>query len=335
MRKIMQFVFKNFRWILLLTLPGIVFAASLIWLWQIGWNVVAVIDPVLVICLLFFIYLHLVLFSYSKQCLTRKVAAFVILSILGGGYLIYAIKSDSFSYPGFAKHIIYLTIPMVVSFLNERYQYTRKTYSDLFFILWMWIFFDLRMLNGIWVWPDAGIEYPATTIVLMISLMIWFRGIRGFHPGLPLTLSPQCYKITGIGLIVFSALVIPIGFMSQFLTWNPSGDLARWILAPFGIFFFIALPEELVFRGLLLTIIARHFNYASHQSYGKPLIVSSVLFGLSHFNNAPLNDWRYLSLSTLAGFFYGFTYLKSKNLGAPVLLHTLVDYLWIGFFLKT
>ena len=328
----MQYLINHFRWILLFSLPVAVLGFCLIWLLQKGWGLTFILDPVLVICLLFFIYLHLSLFSHSYRFLTKKNSPYIIFGVLGLGYLIYSIKSNSFSYYGFVKHTLYLLIPMLVSGLNEKFQYFRKTYSDLFFIFWMWLFFDLRWLHGIWVWPDVGLEYPLSTIVLMITLMVWFQGRIGSESGLPLQLTHL--KVTCYCLLIFCLIVIPVGFMSEFLTWNPSTDFVKWILSPLGILFFIALPEELVFRGLILTIIARHYNYSKHQSYGKPLMISSILFGLSHFNNPPLNDWRYLSLSTLAGFFYGYTYLRAKNLGAPVLLHTLVDYLWIQLFLN-
>jgi membrane protease YdiL (CAAX protease family) len=64
------------------------------------------------------------------------------------------------------------------------------------------------------------------------------------------------------------------------------------------------------------------------------LIIASILFGLSHMNNAtPIApDWRYVALATLAGIAYGMAYLRTGNIAAPTLTHFLVDVTWRGFF---
>jgi membrane protease YdiL (CAAX protease family) len=103
--------------------------------------------------------------------------------------------------------------------------------------------------------------------------------------------------------------------------------LAEFVLSAAGIFVFIAMPEELLFRGIIQNFL--------QKSWLKPLpalIVTSVIFGVAHLNNGPRPDWRYFLLATIAGLFYGNAYTRTRALLAPAIVHTLVDTVWRSFF---
>jgi membrane protease YdiL (CAAX protease family) len=92
---------------------------------------------------------------------------------------------------------------------------------------------------------------------------------------------------------------------------------------PLAIFFFIAVPEELLFRGLAQGLILKRT--------GRPavaIIASSLFFGMSHWHNLGMPDFRYLGLASIAGIFYGWTYHRSGNIAVSALLHAAVDTLW-------
>jgi len=99
-----------------------------------------------------------------------------------------------------------------------------------------------------------------------------------------------------------------------------------------GLFLTVALPEELFFRGILLRGLEKQFSRK-----WIPLVISSLAFGLMHWNNASTLSTQitYISLAALAGVGYGWTYRKSgNNLLAAILVHTLVDWTW-RIFLTT
>jgi membrane protease YdiL (CAAX protease family) len=104
-----------------------------------------------------------------------------------------------------------------------------------------------------------------------------------------------------------------------------SGVLLRLVV----LFLTVALPEELYFRGILqngLNRLLRNPRLA--------LLLASLAFGLMHWNNRGDLTMQvvYASLSMLAGLFYGWAYLRSGGLLAPILCHTLVDLIWyFGF----
>ena len=60
------------------------------------------------------------------------------------------------------------------------------------------------------------------------------------------------------------------------------------------------------------------------------LLVTSVLFGLSHFNKGATHfNWRYVLLATFAGIFYGRAWREGRRLVASAITHASVDTIWL------
>lgn len=130
----------------------------------------------------------------------------------------------------------------------------------------------------------------------------------------------------GLNFLVFAAIAIPVGLKLHFLTFAPS--IHR--LQPFviiGIPLFTAWPEEFLFRGVLQNAFSNTF---SNEWAG--LIVASVIFGFSHILHAPFPNWKYVLLASIAGFFYGRAWMKTKSLVPGALMHALVDICWHVLF---
>ncbi len=83
-----------------------------------------------------------------------------------------------------------------------------------------------------------------------------------------------------------------------------------------------ALPEEILFRGLIQNCIAQRFGAGTET-----LLVSALIFGCAHLDNGPgpLPNWRYMILATIAGLAYGKVFEKSSSIFASAGLHALVD----------
>jgi membrane protease YdiL (CAAX protease family) len=88
-------------------------------------------------------------------------------------------------------------------------------------------------------------------------------------------------------------------------------------------FLFIAVPEELFFRGWLQNLLERRLGrYPA-------LFVTAGLFGLSHFNKRAVHfNWRYVLLAAIAGIFYGRAWRRQRRVGAAAIAHASVDTLW-------
>jgi membrane protease YdiL (CAAX protease family) len=116
------------------------------------------------------------------------------------------------------------------------------------------------------------------------------------------------------------ALGLALGFLHVHAQW-PQGW--RLPVALVFTFFFIAVPEELFFRGWMQNLLERRVGR------GWALAVTAVLFGLSHFNKRAVHfNWRYVVLAAIAGVFYGRAWRQERRVGASVVTHTLVDTVW-------
>ena len=129
-------------------------------------------------------------------------------------------------------------------------------------------------------------------------------------------------------MALIMVLVVPPGLLTGFLTFSipESYNIPKLVFQFVGLFLTVALPEELFFRGILLGGLEKIFSRK-----WIPLVVSSLAFGLMHWNNVNTLSTQitYVSLAAVAGLGYGWAYRKSgNNLLAAILVHTLVDWVW-------
>ena len=127
-------------------------------------------------------------------------------------------------------------------------------------------------------------------------------------------------------LILFSAVGIPLGFAMRFIAWHPRQIGIRTIAASYaGIFLFIAVAEELFFRGILQNLLE-----TSMTSKYKARAVASAIFGLSHIHHG-FPNWRYVIMAAIAGWFYGTAWHSRRNIIPACVVHAAVDTLWRHF----
>jgi membrane protease YdiL (CAAX protease family) len=116
------------------------------------------------------------------------------------------------------------------------------------------------------------------------------------------------------------ALGLALGFLHLHRSWPGLAPIAgAWIFT----FFFIAVPEELFFRGWLQNLLESRIGRTP------ALFVTAALFGLAHFNKrAAQFNWRYVLLAALAGLFYGRAWRRNRRVAASAVTHATVDALW-------
>jgi membrane protease YdiL (CAAX protease family) len=128
--------------------------------------------------------------------------------------------------------------------------------------------------------------------------------------------------------IFFFPIALGLGLALGFLHVHPLGAgmgatalkfAGAWIFT----FFFIAVPEELFFRGWVQNLLE------SPMGRGRALMVTAILFGLSHFNKrAVFFNWRYVLLAAIAGIFYGRAWRSNRRVAASSITHATVDSVW-------
>jgi membrane protease YdiL (CAAX protease family) len=126
----------------------------------------------------------------------------------------------------------------------------------------------------------------------------------------------------------YAPIAIGLGLALHFITFHhrmpPASSAVSAVLVTF---FFVALPEELYFRGLLQNMLEARMGRI------RALLLASVIFGLSHFNKPLPFNWRYVLLATLAGIFYARAWRDRRRLFSSAITHTGVDVVW-GLWFK-
>ena len=115
-------------------------------------------------------------------------------------------------------------------------------------------------------------------------------------------------------------LGLALGFLHAHPGWRSLGLIAfAWIFT----FLFVAVPEELFFRGWLQNLLERRIGrYPA-------LFLTAALFGLAHFNKRAVHfNWRYVLLAAIAGIAYGRAWRAQRRVGASAVTHATVDSIW-------
>jgi hypothetical protein len=180
---------------------------------------------------------------------------------------------------------------------------------------------DLRWFEAAW---------PAHLAVFN-KILLLDAGIYGFvlirrleWTGFDLRLRMRDVKIGLREWAFYTPIALCLGLALDFLhvhrTWpGVAAIIGAWVFT----FFFIAVPEELFFRGWMQNLLERRVGRLGS------LLITSVLFGLAHFNKrTAIFNWQYVLLAAIAGVFYGRAWRADRRVGASAVTHATVDTLW-------
>ena len=221
--------------------------------------------------------------------------------------------------------VLYAALPVVIAILLWRASRAdpaqRGNWRDFLVLAVLGLAVDLRWFEGAWP-PHLTIFNKIILLDAGIYGFVLIRQLDGTGFDLRLRL-----KDLGIGLreVAFYtpialALGLSLGFLHLRPGWPaPSRAAVAWVFT----FFFIAVPEELFFRGWLQNLMEKRVG-----RYGA-LLLTACLFGLAHFNKrAAYFNWRYVLLAVLAGIFYGRAWRHERRVGTSAVTHATVDTIW-------
>jgi membrane protease YdiL (CAAX protease family) len=242
-------------------------------------------------------------------------------------YLLYGLGTGAFSWLALGKIVAYITVPLGLLWPDRLHHREGLGWRDAAAMLALAVPVAAHWLEGIWTWPqDLYVFRPILCVLVGGYGFIVLRNLEGV--GYRLVWRKADVFDGLVNLAAVALLVVPVGIALDFLhphtseTVTAVGFLSQFV----GIYVTVAIPEELLFRGILQNLLVRSIRSGPRGLYG--LLLASVVFGASHLHHAPAPNWRYALLATLAGFFYGNVYRTRQRLCASGLTHALVDTIW-------
>lgn len=245
-------------------------------------------------------------------------------------YFILACSTGTFTYPALAKLIAYIALPTWLLLPNRKHYAESASWRDFAAMLSLGLPVSAGWLSGIWVWPeDIYIFRPIFCVCVGAYAFLVVRGLK--DAGYKLLFKTGDLTEGGLNFIAFIILAIPLGLALHFIHPHAHHVSVFGFVADFvGIYLTVAIPEEFLFRGILQNLLVKTFKPPHHGRNG--LLVASVIFGLSHLHHAPVPNWRYAIMATLAGIFYGNAWRIRKRTSASAFTHALVDTAWHFWF---
>jgi membrane protease YdiL (CAAX protease family) len=237
-------------------------------------------------------------------------------------YLLVAFSRGWFRWDWFA---LYALLPVAVAGLQwqarEADPAQRGNWRDFLVLAILGLAVDLR-----WFEPAWPAHLAVFNKILLLDAGIYgfilVRQLEGVGFDLRLRLRDVATGLRQFGWYAPIAIALGLGlsFLHVHAVWPRPLTLGTAFLFTFA---FIAVPEELFFRGWMQNLIERRLGRTP------ALLATAVLFGLSHFNKRAAHfNWRYVLLAALAGIFYGRAWRRDRRVGASAITHACVDTIW-------
>ena len=255
----------------------------------------------------------------------RRLPAYAQIALPALLCLPYALVAHAFHRLQWSWLALYALLPVAVAFLlaqaGNAPDADLGNWRDFVVLLLLGLAVDLRWFEP--AWPP---HLSAFGKMLLLDAGIYgFFAIRRLGGvGLDLRLKVRD-GIYGLREFLFYALIaIPLGLSLRFLHFHREWPEPLHALGAFAFtFLFIAIPEEIFFRGWLQNLLERRLGRRL------ALLATAALFGLAHWNKRTATfNWRYVLMAAIAGIFYGRAWRAQRRVGASAITHATVDTAW-------
>ena len=246
--------------------------------------------------------------------------------LCGIPYLLVAFSFGEFRWEWCA---LYFELPVLIALIlcsaRLRDEQQKGTWLDALVLLCLGLAVDLRWFEAAW---PRSLTFVGK-LVLVGSGLYGFMAIRQLSDvGFDLRIRLRDLLIGLREAAFFAPVAIGLGLALGFLQWHARlprlGEIGfAWAFT----FLFIAIPEELYFRGWVQNLLERRLRRLP------ALLVTAAVFGLAHFNKrTTFFNGQYVLLATLAGIFYGRAWRQERRVAASAITHATTDAIWSIWF---
>ncbi len=239
-------------------------------------------------------------------------------------YLIYSIPTGVFHWQG----LLLLAAATGAAIAWMRYAPPSLAADAAFVILFAALYISKALPDRVYLEPLAKLQTGALAQLMCFRLAVTCLLRYRSHPDFGFGWLPTAADWR-IGLRYFCYL-LPVAMLLVWLLHFRDMRIPRdyYWRAPatfLGIFFVVALGEECLFRGLIL-----HRLRAVMPPLAA-LMLSSVVFGITHLWFSPFPNWKFAILASVCGVFYGSAYLAARGVRAAMVTHALTVAAWRTF----
>ena len=263
-----------------------------------------------------------------RRALSLRWARVLAPGLLASSYLVFSLPRGEFQWRYCAALAgIPILVALLLEFCMHQEPGARATlqWPDLLSLALLGVPIVMRWLHGAYPHPALS---ALPKLLLTDAALYGFLVVRNLEDvGYDLRPHGRDLAIGLRELVFFAPFGIGGGFLLHFIGFHRVAPTlwefcAEWIAT----FILIAIPEELFFRGILLNLLERRLRPRA------ALLISAVVFGLSHFNKRAVFNWRYVILATIAGIFYGRAWRNRRRLFTSGITHATVDVIWGTWF---
>ncbi len=272
---------------------------------------------------------YVVVPAMPNKLILGRYPALKIGALLTLPYLVYAAGTGSFQWLALGRLLAIVAPVLIIYSALPIVEEAQFNWQDVVIAIWLVSVVLFHFFKGIWTVP-TNLDFMSRLFVVSLGALSWtyLRPIPDL--GYELVFRRKALLAAVTNFVLFAAIAIPLGLLLGFTSWNPRWHgFVDFLLAYLEIFLFIAVLEELFFRGFLQNLLSK-----SLRSWWRAQLIASLIFGLFHILHAPFPNWRYVILASIAGWFYGSAYRAGGTLVSSAFLHAMVDTTWRTFFTK-
>jgi membrane protease YdiL (CAAX protease family) len=259
-------------------------------------------------------------------------------------YISYSLAVDEFSWAGLLIALAFVTLPALV-FLQSRAR-RLPTMFDLIATLYLLLSLELHLLPTLQLPQQGGqVHFFFLSLAPLLLLLLAARG----WPGLGFTWFMNWRDLRTALLTAGGVLLLLSPLALAFNLVQPASSIPPTIAILTGAvqtYFLIALPQEILFRGLIQNGIERFTDAklwrgagsASEQhsaSLYNPRVISlgfaAVIAGSTSLTN-PIAPPEHVLLAVLAHLGYGWVYQHTGKVTVSAVTHMLVVWGWLLLF---
>jgi hypothetical protein len=250
-----------------------------------------------------------------KRRLTRRIERLAAAALFIVPYLVFSVPRGEFRYDLCGELLL------AVFGLTALLEFVRADWADYVALLAVALIIERHVFAAAWPIPGlSGLEKFLFVDVMLYEYLVVRTDMK---IGFDFRARVSDFAVGLREFVFYTPIALALGFALGFLhlhkiSANPAQITASWVFT----LFFVALPEEIFFRGILLNLLERRIGTRA------ALALSSALFGLAHFNKRAVFNWRYVILAAIAGVFYGRSYLANRRILSAGVTHATVDTVW-------